>query len=93
MQFSVLLVGFVSALSVGTATAAKLDMRLTAPKEQKRSVIDSGACQRQSNGIIESWLQCNVGFDMCPDYGVSWTDCAADCCSVSTKKGRGCPGK
>ncbi|RYO64467.1 hypothetical protein AA0116_g4065 [Alternaria tenuissima] len=51
-----------------------------------------GACQRQASVWIEKYFQCGQ-VKKCPDYGVSLQDCNADCCSISTKGGRGCPGK
>ncbi|KAF6834425.1 hypothetical protein CMUS01_06162 [Colletotrichum musicola] len=51
-----------------------------------------GACTRQAFTFIKNYLAC-PRIKPCPDYGVSWDACKADCCSISKKAGRGCPGK
>ncbi|KAF6813534.1 hypothetical protein CSOJ01_04556 [Colletotrichum sojae] len=51
-----------------------------------------GACRRQSKDWTEKYIACPM-IKLCPDEGVSWKQCNADCCSLSTKAGRGCPGK
>ncbi|KAF9874690.1 hypothetical protein CkaCkLH20_07827 [Colletotrichum karsti] len=104
MQFNLLITGLISAL-VSTSAAATLDLRATAPKAlAARTVIDEcteandccistrGACTRQAFNWAENYLTCPF-IKLCPDLGVPWSSCGADCCSISTKWGRGCPGK
>ncbi|WYZ43586.1 hypothetical protein EsH8_VII_000022 [Colletotrichum jinshuiense] len=104
MQLSFVITTVITAL-IGTSTAATLDLRAAASKAiVARGVLDEcipsndccistrGACTRQAFNFLENYLVC-PRIKICPDYGVPWSSCNADCCSISSKKGRGCPGK
>ncbi|KAI9152323.1 hypothetical protein HJFPF1_09553 [Paramyrothecium foliicola] len=83
MQISFATTASILALAVGTATAAKLDLRLTTVKrdpvaeciESKDCCFSTkGACKRQSKFLADTWLTCEF-IKICPDLGVSWDQC------------------
>ncbi|KAI8938158.1 hypothetical protein NX059_005824 [Plenodomus lindquistii] len=95
MQLSPLLTGLLSALMMSNAViAAGYDSRVVSECTAENDCCFStkGACERQSAIYIEQYVVC-PRLKYCPDLGVPLTSCNADCCSIRTKGGRGCPGK
>ncbi|RDW85560.1 hypothetical protein BP5796_03885 [Coleophoma crateriformis] len=94
MQFS-LIAGITSAVLIGTSLASPLVEKRTVVEECKAAndccFSTINACRRQAS-VLEANVICRI-LDFCPSMGVSFADCNADCCSISRKAGRGCPGK
>ncbi|RYN29118.1 hypothetical protein AA0113_g9557 [Alternaria arborescens] len=88
MKLSILL-----SMLAGTAVvSAAADVFGACTPEADCCFSTKGACQRQSSFAIERYYECGT-IKLCPDYGVSLQACKADCCSIASKGGRGCPGK
>ncbi|KAF2132462.1 hypothetical protein P153DRAFT_394599 [Dothidotthia symphoricarpi CBS 119687] len=88
MQLTVLLNALLAGLMVSSAAAQVPEC----VSSNDCCFSTRGACERQSSGWIEQLGAC-PRVTLCPALGVPLSSCRADCCSLRTKGGRGCPGK
>ncbi|XPS98760.1 hypothetical protein M3J09_007954 [Ascochyta lentis] len=89
MQFSLFLTGL---LAGAVAAAPYANVFAACIPGQDCCFSTLGACKRQATFAMERNYECKK-IDLCPALGVPLASCRADCCSISTKGGRGCPGK
>ncbi|KAF6834427.1 hypothetical protein CMUS01_06164 [Colletotrichum musicola] len=88
MQFNFAILALVAA-AVSPVAATVLSECVP---ENDCCISTRGACRRQAYTWLETYVSC-PRIKLCPDEGVPWANCGADCCSISKKAGRGCPGK
>ncbi|XPS76719.1 hypothetical protein M3J09_008766 [Ascochyta lentis] len=102
MKSSLFIVGVLSLMLGATASPAGLESRQKAPGVgDKNADCDDGydccysstaACFRQL-GWLGGNMFCQLHKYCATDYNIPRSQCNADCCSISTGAGRGCPGK
>ncbi|KAL3419553.1 hypothetical protein PVAG01_08051 [Phlyctema vagabunda] len=104
MKSTLILAAFVS-LMMGVVSANPVALEGRAPQAPGQGdtqadcddefdccYTSTAACFRQL-GYGPGNIYCNLHKYCATDYNIPRTKCNADCCSISTGLGRGCPGK